>query len=149
FETYYAHGSIQSKGSRKNGLLDGLFQYFDTDGKLYYEYDYKVDEIIGYRFYDKTGEVIAKGKRRGGEFYYKGYTAAGQIDSEGLYDVSGGKKGDWKFYSSNGVLIQEANFQEDQLTGDLTEYYPTGELQTKSSYDHGVLQGYQSGYHMN
>ncbi len=142
YEAFYEDGSPKSTGNLKEGLYQGTVKYFDLDGKLHYEFDYKNGDIIAYRYFDKAGETLAAGKRRGGEFYYRSYSPYGQITAEGLYDTSGGKKGAWKFYSDTGVLTGEGVYTEDKANGIYTQYYETGEKFSESTYQQDTLNGY-------
>ena len=142
YEVFYEDGVLKSSGYLKEGLYQGTVKYFDLDGKIHYEYDYRNGDIIAYRYFDKAGEELASGKRRGGEFYYKSYSPYGQVTAEGLYDTSGGKKGSWKFFSDNGVLTGEGVYTEDAANGIYTQYYETGEKFSESTYTKDTLHGY-------
>lgn len=142
YEIYYENGNLKSTGELKEGLYQGTVKYFDRDGKLHYEYDYRNGDIIGYRYFDKQGELLASGKRRGGEFYYKGFSPYGQVIAEGLYDTKGGKKGAWNFYSENGVLTRKGDYSDDAANGIYTQYYETGEKFSESTYQQDTLNGY-------
>ena len=149
YQKFYLNGNLQSSGKMKKGLSEGVHQYFAMDGKLHNELDFKNDEVIGYRFYDKKGKILAQGKRRGGEFWYEGYSPEGIITSTGLYDVSGGKKGEWKFFSDNGVLTGEGTYIEDKADGVYKEYYETGEKFSVSEYKLDTLDGYYTDFYKN
>lgn len=149
YETYYYDGTLMSEVNYHKGELQGLFRFYDADGKLYYDYDYNKGKIISYTFYGKDGRIIDNERRKGGEFYYKGYTPQGILNVEGLYDVAGGKTGKWSFYTSNGVFESEGEFLDDENTGEYREYFLNGEIKSVRTYDSGILSGYSVEYHPN
>lgn len=149
WKLYYSNGTLKSEFTYKKGKLTGLYKFYDADGKLYYEHTYRKGNIVAYKFYNKKGEVVKEVKKKGGEFYYEGLSPIGNKTSEGLYDISGGKKGDWKFYSDNGVLTGKGNYIDGKTTGDYFHYYNNGSKQSITPYKDDVIEGYYSGYHLN
>lgn len=149
FKTFYSDGSLASESNFDKGDFNGPYKFFDTDGKLHYEYDYNKGKIIAFIFYKKDGSIIDKGSKKGGEFFYKGYTPQEILNIEGLYDVKGGKTGKWNFYTSNGVLEFTGNYLEDLTVGEYREYFLNGETKAISNYENGNLSGYYVEYHPN
>ena len=139
---YNAEGNKIYEYNYKKGKLDGNYKAFDNDGVLYYEYEYRKGDIIAYKFYDKSGAIIKEDKKRGGEFNYEGYSPYGQIDTEGLYDVSGGKTGEWKFSNDYGVVYQVSNYKENKLDGKYTTYHTNGEENVLAEYKNDSIIGY-------
>jgi antitoxin component YwqK of YwqJK toxin-antitoxin module len=92
WKTYYADGTLESEFSYKKGDLNDRYKFYDSDGILYYEYSYRNGEMIAYTFFNKDGSLLKDGKKKGGEFFYEGFSAKGYKTSEGLYDIEGGKK---------------------------------------------------------
>ena len=149
YKSWYLDGTLQVDANYEEGKLNGSYTYFDTDGKKYYNYTYKNGDVIDYRYYAKDGSIIKEGKRRGGEFYYTGYTPLGIKESEGLYDVEGGKKGEWKFYHPTGYLTSEGNFKDNLTQGLYTGFYPDGTKEWEGNYVDDLLSGYYVTYHRN
>lgn len=149
YTTYYPDGTVQGEASYVDGTLDGSYTYYDFDGKKYYNYTYKKGDIIDYRFFNKKGEILKEGKKRGGEFYYNGFATNGNLTSEGLYNVSGGRKGEWKYYGENGDLTSKATFEDDLIQGVYTSYYPNGTIEWSGNYTNDTLVGYYASYHKN
>lgn len=147
WRSYHNNGKLATILTYDNGEADGLNQEFDTDGKLYYEYDYRKGEIIAYRFYSKDGELVKDERKKGGEFYYNSLTPYGDKDSEGLYDISGGKKGDWKLYNENGFLEETGNYVEDLAQGEILNYFISGEISSKINFEKGLKDGYAEFYY--
>ncbi len=133
-----------------DGKLDGLYQEFTRDGKLWYEFDYVNSKIKRFRFFDKSGAIIHEGKKQGGDLDYKGYTSDRTLFVEGTYDVRDGKTGTWKFYDANtGALTSKGNYVDDKVMGALTTYYPNGNVQEVTEYDNDVPVGYSVYYYPN
>ncbi|MEG9328044.1 tetratricopeptide repeat protein [Salinimicrobium catena] len=146
--SYYEDGTIESRGTWSKGKLDGIYSRFDRDGILFYEFKYNQGELIAFKYFDQSGEIIDEGKKKGGEFYFRGYTPKGVMDTEGLYDISGGKKGKWKFYSPNGILVTEGDYQENKAIGTHLTYYPTGQKESVQVFKEDTLQGYYISYYL-
>ena len=142
WKTYYPNGNINSEYHFEDGNIDGLYRYYDQDGKLYYEYDYRKGEIITYRFFDKQGELLKEERKKGGEFYYTEYTPNGILKSEGLYDISGGKSGEWKYYTNDGVLNSRSSFEENLAQGEQISYFSNGDIKEVTHFKNDSLDGY-------
>ncbi|QAA81471.1 hypothetical protein EI546_06900 [Aequorivita sp. H23M31] len=149
YTIYYSDGTLQSEANYLDGFRDGSFTYYDYDGKKHYNYRYKKGDILDYRFYNKKGEIIKEGKRRGGEFYYNSFSPYGTLISEGLYDVSGGQKGEWKFYSPNGNLTSKGTFDKNLGQGTHISYYSDGTKEWEGNYRNDTLVGYSASYYKN
>lgn len=149
YTTHYPDGTLESEAAYLDGSLNGSYTYYDDDGKKHYFYNYKKGDIIDYKFFNKKGEVLKEGKRRGGEFYYNGFAANGNLTSEGLYDVSGGRKGEWKYYGQNGNLLGKGIFENNLTQGIYTGFYPDGVTEWIGNYKNDTLVGYYANYHIN
>ncbi|MET1258136.1 hypothetical protein ABV409_02285 [Flagellimonas sp. DF-77] len=149
WKTYYSTGVIESEYSYgDNGTIDGDYHYYDTDGKLNYTFVYRKGELIAYTYFDKDGGIIEQNRKKGGEFYYKGYSPQGALVTEGLYDIKGGKVGEWKYYA-NGILTDKGTYKDNLLQGAYTSYFPNGDIRAISNYTNDSLQGYSASYFPN
>jgi len=135
WQLYYDNGILNAEYSYNNGSLDDIYKTYDTDGKLTSEFQYRKGEIISYKFYDKSGNILSNKRKKGGEFFYEGYHANGTKSAEGLYDISGGKIGSWKFFTSNGVLREEGDYENDSPIGIHKSYHDSGVLENIYEYD--------------
>ncbi|MDC6367180.1 MULTISPECIES: hypothetical protein [Flavobacteriaceae] len=148
WQTYYSDNTVESDFNYNDkSETDGEYKYYDVDGKLHYIFEYRHGEFIAYKYFDKEGNIIEENRKKGGEFYYKGYSPYGKIKSEGLYDIKGGKKGKWKYYSSHGVLTDEGTYQDDKLQGEYKAYYTDGGLMSIAQYKNDTLNGYYVNYY--
>lgn len=148
WKSFYEDGQTRAEIEYEDGEIQGSGRYYSREGKLSTEYTYRRGEIIAYTTYDKNGKVLSEGRKKGGEFHYKGYSINGLLESEGLYDVSGGKMGEWKFYNENGGLATLGKFVEDERDGTYKEYFPNGQIQSIWEYDKGTLNGYYADYYL-
>ncbi|MBR9845486.1 MAG: tetratricopeptide repeat protein [Algicola sp.] len=135
WQSYYEDGVLNLEYTYKDGQLDDLYKTYDRDGKLISEFQYRKGEIISYKFYDKAGNILSDKRKKGGEFYYEGYYANGNKAAEGLYDISGGKIGDWKFFTSNKMLSEEGTYENDSPIGTHKTYYNTGDVESIHEYN--------------
>lgn len=149
WKSYYRDGTLKTSNQYKEGYLEGTSQTFDDDGILHFEYEYKGGEVVAYRFYDKSGGIIREARKKGGEFQYQGFTPSGIMDAEGLYDIKGGKKGEWSYYTAYGNLSSRSTFIDNALHGKSYEYYANGELSEVTSYSNDSLSGYYTEYFKN
>lgn len=150
WQTFYSNGNLESDFNYDDkGQTDGEYKFYDIDGKLHYIFEYRKGEFIAYKYFDKEGSMIEENRKKGGEFYYKGYSPYGKIKSEGLYDIKGGKKGNWKYYSNYGILTDESAYVDNKLQGEYKEYYSSGELLSISQYKNDTIKGYYVNYHRN
>lgn len=148
FKQYYSNGKLEKELNYVKSKLNGTLKKYDSDGKIHYDYTYKDGEIIAYKFYNKNNEIIKETKKQKGEFYYEGHAPNGNITSEGFYNITGGKKGSWKFYNDNHVLTSESTYINDQIEGTKTEYYPNGKTKSIATYKSDTISGYYSSFYI-
>lgn len=149
WKEYYSNGTLREKYNYVKGKLHGVSSEYSPNKKLSKEFMYRKGELIGYKFFNTSGEILKEGKKKGGEFFYEGYSVNGSIVTQGLYDVKGGKEGEWRFYSSNGILDSKTNYKSGLANGESLDYYGNGNVKTRSFYKTDVLQGYQVNYFKN
>ena len=149
WKMYYPDGKLMKEFSYKNGKLNDAYIEYAPNGKPYFEYTYRNDEIIGYKYYGQNGEVVKDVRKKGGEFFYEGYTYEGNKIAEGLYDVKGGKTGEWKYYTDNGVLSSKGTYKENLIQGEYTNYYNNGVVKSVDTYVNDTISGYSVNYHKN
>lgn len=149
FKQYYSDGTLEKELIYSKGSINGVMKKYDSDSMLFYEYIYKDGEIVAYKFYGKDNKIIKEAKKQKSEFFYEGYSSFGNKTSEGLYNITGGKKGAWKFYDDNQVLESEEFYIDNKLDGDLVYYYKNGKIKSVSPYKKDTLQGYFSSFYPN
>ena len=149
WKTFYSNGNIDSEKSYSKGKINGIEKKYARDGKIHQEFTYRKGVVIAYKFYNKQGEIIKEAKKKGGEFFYEGHAPNGNITSEGIYDIDGGKEGEWKYYSNNHVLKNNEFFKEGKLDGEAKSFYNNGVLYSINHYEEGLKEGYSIGYFRN
>jgi antitoxin component YwqK of YwqJK toxin-antitoxin module len=95
-------GTCVYVGQFKDDKPYGLFQYFDTDGRV-------MTEMTFYK-----GGVIAYGKM---------YSVTGKVQAEGKY-VNQQKDSLWKFYTEDGILLSEETYLNGKKQGKSVTYHP-------------------------
>lgn len=84
--TYYPNGKITQETDYKNGIKEGLDNYYSSDGVLLKKLPYTNDQIHGQVLY---------------------YDAYGNLVIEGSYK-NGKKHGLWKYYKDGKVVLEES-----------------------------------------
>ncbi len=142
WETYYYDGTRASVAEYDEaGKQSGHQEYFDENGNLSVAYEYTKGEITEYKHFDKEGNIIHSDSRKKGKFWYEDYTLTGVKTAEGNY-FGDHKEGDWRYFTDNGVLSGEENFNaEGELDGECRYYHDNGKLSVRSHYRRDTLQG--------
>jgi antitoxin component YwqK of YwqJK toxin-antitoxin module/predicted negative regulator of RcsB-dependent stress response len=135
WKSYFKDGTLNNHYNYKAGDLDGNYKSYDTDGLITSEFQYRRGQIISYTFYDKSGEVLSENRKKGGEFFYEGYHPNGSKSAKGLYDLKGGKAGEWEFYDANGALTEAGNYNEGKPLGEEKTYYKSGVIESITVHD--------------
>ncbi len=151
YKEYYRDGILLSEGTfDENGKKNGTETYYDYDGKKHYELLFKNGEIIEYRFFDKSGNIIKEGKKKGGKFQYVAFYPDGTKMAEGLYQLGDkGKTGEWRFYDQYGVLSDVELYDDGTITGQDRAYWPSGTLKSYYTYENGEMNGPMESFYKN
>ena len=132
----------QGKYYLKGELFTGVGFAKNKKGKFITEEPFKNGLLYGKRVnYDHNGHVIAREKFKKGKGIYRTYYFNNKIRSLGNIDKNV-KKGEWKYYSSKGVLKAIEFWSEDipdQLEWE--KFYNTkGGIETELYYKSGLLK---------
>jgi antitoxin component YwqK of YwqJK toxin-antitoxin module/Tfp pilus assembly protein PilF len=172
FVKYYANGQIKQEGNFKNektvgtwksyhpnGQLDevdnyndagneeGIQQYFDMDGKVYYESECKNGRVLQFKCIDKTGKVVVETKLKGKQ-EIKSFYSDGSLRWIGNLE-NGKRNGLWKEYYRNGQLSGEYTYNDGDLDGPAKVYFYNGKVYKQYTYKKGNLQGKYQEYFRN
>lgn len=134
---YYSHGTMKRCGFRENGLMQGLWQWWKSDGKKLCFANYKDDKMhglsIGWDDDYKLKEMYSDGILHGPfERFYKN----GVVGKSGKYEY-GQKQGTQLGFYEDGSprsMVQYSKGKKHVLT---MAWKPTGELITRELYFHG------------
>lgn len=113
---YWPNGMVQSKGFLKQSWNDGLWEFFDEEGKIYSEITY-TDGLI-------DGDV-------------KRYYSSGLVRTYSY--IKNKREGESFLFDSSGRIFNLSSWQNDSLHGDYLEFSETGNLKRKAVYGSGVL----------
>jgi len=172
--SYFQDGKIESKGQFKEGSKIGTWEFFYRNGNKnkvqnfddrgkengletkYSEEGWKASEhsfnkgvVDAYTFFDKNGEILSQGERKGGDLKYISYYQNGIKKSEGQYNKEG-RNGEWKFYNYNGSLKRIENYKNAKRIGTYEEYFPNEKTEINYEFnENGNSEGYYRNMYRN
>ncbi|MCB1324260.1 MAG: hypothetical protein H7A21_03210 [Spirochaetales bacterium] len=131
---------ITAEGRYNRGWHDGVWRYFDTRGQVYLTVEYKMEP----RRADLLLLTTEIGNENG---VYRRYYPDGSLEEEGHF-WSGYFHGPFRHYHPNnrGLAIA-GRFERDQKIGQWRYYYADGTLERVENYKDGVLDGVQQNYY--
>lgn len=119
--SYHSNGEIHTLTSYNEGVKDGIWEIFFSDGKR---------EKSGFT---RQGE---------GDGLYREWYANGELKYEYHYDL--GKKVDvWKSWYKDGTRYTERHFENDELNGKVLVWDESGKLAKEYDYVNGRLMNSQ------
>jgi len=173
YESFYNNGQIASKGNYKNdiqigswvsyyydgklkeeaefdenGKKNAIQKTYDRDGKLHYEMEFKAGELQAFKFYDKSGKIIAQEKRSGKKISFKFYDPRGVLTTQGQFDDDL-KTGKWLYFNENGIKQTEHTYEKGKINGKSTTYFANGETEVLENYVDDEMSGLVLAYHPN
>jgi antitoxin component YwqK of YwqJK toxin-antitoxin module len=112
---FYDTGELKEKGAIINGLREGLWIFYDSEGYVVYEAVYHNDEFNGqYISYFENGDTLNIGQYVNGveEGLWKQFQGEQALLSIGNYDA-GKKIGEWKYYNESGNKVMRRILYEN------------------------------------
>jgi uncharacterized protein len=146
WKNYHENGQLESETNYKNGLLEGTYTEYTFGGKKLLEHHFKNDKLVAYKFYNTNGNTTTEEKIKGGKLSYKGYSIDGALTSQGLYNMNGGKTGEWKYYNTNGILASTYTYDNDKIEGKSYKYYNDHLIRSITEYKNDEMDGYHVSY---
>ena len=140
----YEEGKLSWKAEFFNGEPVGAFIHYYPNKKVkdslfYYPNSPKVNAFSYHSNGAKASEGVFINKIKDGKWLY--YNASGKLVAEENY-VLGKKQGVWKLFSAEtGLVLQEENWDKNQLNGEYTEFYITGDPRVKWYHKNGKIDG--------
>lgn len=119
YQSWYENGKIKEAGKYKNDQKNGLWQYFDNDGKIEREVEY------------------LKGLRNG---VTKDYYNTGTVKKTYNF-VNDTTQGRYEYYHMNGKLCYEANLIKGKMDGMAIQYDSLGQKMLEENYDKEIKTG--------
>ena len=140
---YYEDGSLKAELTHRGGGVDDALIYHPNESLMargIYR-DEKKDSI--WLFYDENGilrleEEYKKGEKHGQS---RTYFSDGSISEKAVYQ-DGVKHGAWEQYHPDGQLKLKAYVEEGiRYEGNFEQYYPNGRIELKGKYADGKRHG--------
>jgi antitoxin component YwqK of YwqJK toxin-antitoxin module len=139
----------KKQGQLKNGLKEGLWNYYHDNGQLHERGNYQKNLKVGnWVSYTKEGELVYKGS------FNQGLKQGDWIESRDwmnyskfflFQDYSSHKNGildgPYKKICRNGNLRLEGTYKDGKTEGKWTEYGCSGSLWEITNYKNGLLNG--------
>ncbi len=173
WEFYYPNGEVRSRGEfaedhsagewqyfysnkqpmrtelyDEEGELHGLTVWYDRDGVKHSERNFDGGMLVGYKFFDKAGNVLSEASDPNGNMPYISYYASGEKLTETNL-IAGLMSGAGVSYHRNGKVYQEGTMKNDYWHGVLKQYTDQGFLELSATYDEGDMDGYYRRFHPN
>lgn len=117
---YHFTGGKSSEQTFVDGKIEGKEPWWDENGKLYREYEYKLDTPHGtwVWWYDKEGKgtktAEATWKEGLKDGPYRWWHDNGQLGVEGVYKENK-QQGTWKYWDRDGKLTETREYKDGEL----------------------------------
>ena len=158
FLRFHESGEISQKGSFHEGQLHGTRTWIastkTTSEKMHgpqiaesirrSEMDYVGGRVIAVRHYNADGVLCAPdgeaypdrpGDVAANAFFRDDTWIAGEVDDEGK------RRGTWKTWTDEGVLVEESNYEAGELHGEYKAFFADGSLSAEGQYEDGSKTG--------
>lgn len=146
---YHANGKVKTRGSYRDNLSTGLWEYFFENGAIKMRGNLEPDGVTGqWEYYFENGqksmEGLLIGRKRNGlwTFYYE----QSGVKSKGSFS-DGKRNGHWQYFHEDETLKAEANYEEDK--GLYMEYYRSGAIRAKGMNNGGKSDSLWTYYYEN
>ncbi len=175
YREYYENGKIKKEENYLDDKLHGYYREFDgrgellmamryERGKIMEEIDEDMRELLDMKStYDEEGRLIFTGGYKEGvpvgihRFYDTTgtvenaylYNELGQKISEGIIDDQGIKMGGWTEFYPTGEVRARGTYQDNQPSGTWTFYFRSGGIEQKGRFERGRYQGLWTWYYPN
>ena len=138
FTWYHSHNNtVSSTGAYKYGKRDGLWKYYNTEGRIIEEDNYKDGRFYVINCWDDDGldRIVSDGNGK-----YERHFKNGKLKVSGEYK-DGVREGEWIWYYWNGEVENKCFYNNGVREGESIRYYSNGEVSFKGFYKNGVLRG--------
>ncbi len=144
--TYFQTGKLEKRWSISNGLLTGEYIEYLPSEKLSIKGEYKIGQKTGvWEYYNSVGEKFVRKYIRD---TLQGNSQEHKKDGSIVYGkyLNGHEVGTWITKSKDSIIIMETNYINGALSGQVKEYYKSGELYVDGFFDNGKKNGEWSVY---
>ncbi len=146
---YYQNGNYKTKGSYKNNVPVGLWQYYFESGSIKMKGNYENNFQTGeWQYFHENGNVSMQGYLDSNlrsdvwQMYYEN----GKLKSTGKY-YKGKAEGIWFLYHEDGNYKGKVLYKSNQ--GFYQEFFPNGKLKTEGIIKDGMSDSLWTYYHEN
>lgn len=131
-----------------NGKRNGSIKYYNSSGQIYGEQIYKKGELIAYKYFDKDGNLISEGQKKGKNLELEFKNVWGTTESKGTY-YNDEKHGIWHFYYPNGALLSTETYENGKIVKPDSSFFQNGTLKNVYGYnEEGERHGYFVNYNL-
>jgi len=149
YKEYNANDTLVHEGQMTNGQRTGLWiSYFPFTGMVSEKVSYKLGQVDGvYESWYRDGKLYMTGQYVEGmkEGLWKEYSDSGFVFSTTAYK-NGMRDGMYTEYYPSGKKLLVATYAKDQLMGMYTEYYEAGKVKSRKLYIADVQSGVETRY---
>ena len=142
---YNESGMIIREYDFKNGMVDGAVKYYGENKQLALVLYFTKDELTGYSYEDKTGNLVSVIPIKYGTGSIAAYYKNGSKSAELTYNESL-QEGKRILYFSNGKEYVNSSSVNGSDDGVKKVYYPSGKIMREENYINGSLHGLSSYY---
>ncbi|QXP78456.1 MULTISPECIES: toxin-antitoxin system YwqK family antitoxin [Winogradskyella] len=141
YQRYYSGGQLEAEGHYKADKKDGLWSYYNRDGKLKQKQNYNKGEALGsfeeYEYYYPSNilkeSFIGVSYKEGRTSTLIRYHENGKVEKTGKYVLSK-SDGPWIVYFENGTIKEEKFYERGEKKGVWKLYNEKGKVIKKTRY---------------
>ncbi|MGQ1889590.1 tetratricopeptide repeat protein [Thermophagus sp. OGC60D27] len=150
FQQFYSNGQVEAEYHfNSEGELNGSYKYFTPKGDFYLEETYENGKLVAVSSFNRLGEIINKAGSPDGSFEVTLFGPDVRKLARGAYS-NGKRTGKWVFFYKNGNVSQESIFNDGQIVGKQTVYFPNETIKAVYHYNNeGLLDGLYEEYYKN
>lgn len=137
---YNEFGNVYREYEFKNGVVDGTVKYYGENKQLALVLYFTKDELTGYSYEDKTGNLVPVIPVKYGSGSITAYYRNGNKSAELTYNESL-QEGKRLLYFSNGKEYVNSTSVNGTDDGVKKVYYPSGKIMKEETYVNGSLHG--------
>jgi antitoxin component YwqK of YwqJK toxin-antitoxin module len=155
FESYHSNGKIFGKCFYKMGVLDSTYEYYDRLGQLKEKKFYRYNKENGpFEYFHDNGKLSSKGSHKDGLWIgpFESYYSDGSLQEKGTKIMVNKRSlfdGLKVKYFADGKLDEKAYYKAGELNGLYESYFENGQLSLKTTYLNGNSLGLWEEYYQN
>jgi len=152
YEEHYGDGHVKARILYEKGQRTDTAYFWEFNGELSFIEIYQktnISNVTHTTRINKDQQVIALGylKQDVADSTWKEFYPDNKLKSKATY--KNGKLNGWvETYYLNGILLQRAEFKEQQLDGKVLLYYPEGSPKSECNYKQGIQNGLLIEYYL-